>query len=88
MSTKKLGLGAIQDLEGGMSLVRASLPKMYENQMVKECRIPKELTVALIYREDKPYTVYGDFKFLPGDDILLIGQNREIIDFISKNNNT
>lgn len=80
-------IGSIHDLEGDMSLVRLALPKEYIGKKVKESGIPREVTIVLVYRKDKPMTVYGDFKFEAYDEILLVAENKTVMKYIANKTN-
>ncbi len=81
-SGKSEKINSIQEIEGGMSLVKVVLPMDLVGKKVKETGFPKEITIVLVYRKSKPLVVYGDFKFELGDEILIVADNATVIQFI------
>lgn len=78
-------IGNIQELEGGMSLVKILLPERFINKKLKEVNLQREITVVLVYRKSVPRNANGDFLFQKGDEILILAKNSTIISFISEN---
>lgn len=72
----------IQELEGGMSLIRVDAPEKFINKKIKDLKIPRDVTIVLVYRNLKPKVVYGEFVFQSEDELLILAENDVMMNYI------
>ncbi|BDV03785.1 MAG: potassium transporter Trk [Candidatus Hepatoplasma scabrum] len=74
----------LTELDGGVSILTMEALPIWENKMIKDLKIPRNVSIALIYRNKKVVIVNGLTKIEKGDRIALAGANEELSKMLKK----
>ena len=75
---KNLKEAYVNELDGGLAMIRIPILEGMENKKVMELSFPKNITINVIYRKKKPIIVDGKTVIKPGDEMILLGKNKAV----------
>lgn len=68
----------LTELDGGVSILTIEALPVWENKMIKDLKIPRSISIVLIYRNKKVVIVNGLTKIEKNDRISIVGSNDEL----------
>lgn len=74
----------LTELDGGVSILTIEALPIWEDRMIKDLKIPKNISIFLIYRNKKVVIVNGLTKIAKGDRIAIVGRNEDLSKIVQK----